>query len=184
MNPKILFATAALALASLALPAAKAQQLLPISDAPLSTQDVDFVQRANAGHLNLMKLGRAGQGHGTHPGVRELGTNLMHAHTKENDALKLLAGAKHVDLPDRVEASQQYEGEDLAVLPKGGDFDSRYIPSVERDLEDMIALYEGAATSLDPDIRRYVALTLPALRDQLQDARDLTGKPPGGTDDD
>ncbi|HET6546042.1 MAG TPA: DUF4142 domain-containing protein [Rhodanobacteraceae bacterium] len=184
MNPKLFLVATALVLGGFALPSVHAQQILPISDAPLSDVDADFVQRANSGHVNLMLLGRAGENKAAHEGVRALGTNLLHAHTKENDALKLLADAKRVELPGSPDSSQMAEGQDLTATNKGGDFDSLYVATVERDLEDMIAMYEDAAESSDPDIRRYAALTLPALRDQFQDARDLTGKPPGGSEND
>ena len=109
-----------------------------------------------------------------------LANRIVASHTKADQALRLLAAQKHVDLPSRTDIDDHDELADLHDRKPGGDFDATYVKNVIDDHDRMIAMYEAAAhESVDPDIRRYADTMLPALRDNREQAVAMFNKQTG-----
>ena len=65
-------------------------------------------------------------------------------------------------------------------VSRGGNFDAQYVQNVIDDHDRMIEMYEAARNeSVDPDIRRYADIMLPALRDNRAQALALVNQQPG-----
>ena len=80
-------------------------------------------------------------------------------------------------LPNRTDADDHGELADLHSRKPGGEFDAQYVRNVIADSDRMIAFYEAArAESIDPDIRRYADIMLPALRENREQAEAMVNK--------
>lgn len=135
--------------------------------------DVDFLRHANTSNVTQMMLGRTAAKKTKTSGVRELGEAVAKSHVKANDALKILAAAKHVDLPGGPGADGQAEVDDLNGN-HNADADRQYVSQVIRDNDELIAFYQDAADhSQDADIRAHAATMLPALREHRERAENL-----------
>lgn len=137
----------------------------------LPRADVEFILGANSTNITQIAMGHAADDHGAKPGIHSLANRIVSSHTKADQALRLLAAQKHVDLPGHTDTDDHSELADLHSRKPGGDFDAQYVKNVIDDHDRMIAMYEAAANeSVDPDIRRYAATMLPALRDNREQA--------------
>lgn len=155
-----------------------AAQLPKATEVPpgaMDQSDVDFMRTADAANIDQMTLGARASGRAKNPGVRSLADNVVQSHKKADDALRLLAGVKHVDLEHR----QTERGHDEAgeLIRRDVPAERLYVEGVVRDSADLIALYENArAHSEDPDIRSFADTMLPALRDHKRQAEDLLAR--------
>ena len=103
--------------------------------------------------------------------------SIVSSHTKADQALRLLAAQKHVDLPARTDIDDHNELADLHARKRGGDFDAQYVRNVIDDHDRMIEMYEAARNeSVDPDIRHYADMMLPALRENRDQALAMFNK--------
>ena len=145
----------------------------------LPQADVDFLLSANTWNIAQVAMGHAADSHGTSPGVHSLADRVVSSHMKADQALQLLAAQKHVDLPRRTDDDDHAEIAGL-LDRRTGDFDAKYVQNVIDDNDRMIDLYESARNqSVDPDIRRYADIMLPALRDDRSQALALVRQQPG-----
>lgn len=145
----------------------------------LPQADVDFLLSANTWNITQVAMGHAADSHGTSPGVHSLADRIVSSHMKADQALQLLASQKHVDLPREADGDDHDEMSDL-LNRRTGDFDAKYVQDVIDDHDRMIDMYEAARNeSVDPDIRRYADIMLPALRDDRSQALALVRQQPG-----
>ncbi|MEO7063481.1 MAG: DUF4142 domain-containing protein [Dokdonella sp.] len=165
-----------LALALVALPAvAQLPKAQEVRAGELAQSDVDFMRTADAANMDQIMLSARAGSRAKIPGVRSLAENIEHSHKKADDALRLLAGVKHVDLPHQPTERGQAEADQL--VSKGLPSERMYVEGVARDGADLTVLYENAsANSADPDIRKFADTMLPALRDHTRQANDLIAR--------
>jgi putative membrane protein len=172
----------ALMFAGAAFAGAATAQLPSATEVPrgeMSRADVDFLTTADAANMDQLMLGKRAQSRAKNPGVHSLANNVVSSFTKADDALRLLAGVKHVDLAHRPSDKGRTESDDL--LDRHGALDAEYVVDVRHDTDDLIAMYEGARDqSSDPDIRRYADTMLGALHDHQRQASDLLARQTGG----
>jgi putative membrane protein len=146
----------------------------------LPRADVDFILNANSANITQIAMGHAAADNAANPGVHSLADKVSASHRKADEALQLLAAQKHVDLPARTDIDDHAELADLHARNRGGDFDSQYIQNVIDDHDRMIEMYESARNeSVDPDIRRYADIMLPALRENRDQAVAMVNKQVG-----
>jgi putative membrane protein len=171
---KIQFLALAFALAALPV----AAQLPKASEVPpgeMAPADVDFMRTADAANIDQITLAARASSRAKIPGVRSLAENVERSHKKADDALRLLAGVKHVDLDHRMTERGQADADQL--VRKDVPAERLYVEGVARDGTDLIALYENAsANSPDPDVRKFADTMLPALRDNTRQAKDLMAR--------
>jgi len=160
-----------------------AAQLPTATEVPrgeLAIDDVAFIKDANTSNITQMMLGRTAASKGTNPGIHSLADRIVASHHKADDALKLLASRKNVDIARWPTESDQAEVNDLTARNRGGDFDAQYVQDVVDDHDRMISMYEAARDqSPDPDVRQYADIMLPALRENRDQALNLIAKQPG-----
>jgi putative membrane protein len=174
----------AIATAFAALVASPADAQLPqateVAPGHLPRADVDFLLDANTSNIAQIAMGHAADSNATNPGVHSLADRIVSSHTKADQALQLLAAQKHIDLPRRTDVDDHDEIADLHEHRRAGDFDTQYVKNVIDDHDRMIDRYEAARNeSVDPDIRRYADIMLPALRDDRAQALALVNQQPG-----
>jgi predicted outer membrane protein len=173
----VIMRTRFLAVALLLLSTSALAQLREAVEVPpgmLAPADVDFLRTADTANIDQMTFGNRMAGN-VKSRMRTVGENVSRAHHKADEALRLLAAAKHVDLDHRMSDRAKVEADEL-MRPDPA-VDRMYAENVVRDMDDLIALYEGAATSsADGDIRAYADEMLPALNDNKRQAADALAR--------
>jgi len=175
MKTRILSFVFALSFAGLAM--AQMPKDTAVAPGNLPQADVDFILTANTNNITQIAMGHAADSQGANPGIHSLGNRMVASHTKAQQALSLLASQKNVALPSGTDADDHGELADLHSRKPGGEFDAQYVRNVIADSDRMIAFYEAArAESVDPDIRRYADIMLPALRENREQAEAMVNK--------
>jgi putative membrane protein len=178
MDMRFLPFAIATAFATMLVPAmAQMPQAVEVAPGHLPAADVDFILGANTSNITQIAMGHAAASKAANPGIHSLADRIVSSHTKADQALQLLASQKHVDLPRSTDVDDHAELADLHARARGGDFDAQYVQNVIDDHDRMIAAYEAAAhESVDPDIRRYADIMLPALRENRDQATAMVNK--------
>lgn len=166
----VAFATSSL----VAFPAVSVAQMREAVEVPpgaLDQADVDFLRTADTANIDQMTFAQRIAGR-SRTQARSLAENVLASHRKADDALRLLAAAKHVELDHRISPRARDEADELQR--KDVPFDRLFAQSVVRDGTDLIALYERTREqSRDPDVRKFADDMLPALRSNTRQAGDL-----------
>ncbi|MEO5558881.1 MAG: DUF4142 domain-containing protein [Dokdonella sp.] len=153
-------------------------QLPRADDVPrgeMSRADVDFLTTVDVANMDQLMLAKRAGSRARNPGVHSLADNVVRSYTKADDALRLLAAAKHVDLTHRPSAKGQSEAD--ALLDRRGALDQEYVNDVVKNTDDLIVMYEGARDhSDDADIRTFANTMLPALQDHQRQAKDILAR--------
>ena len=153
---------------------AQMREAVEVPPGALDTADVDFLRTADTANIDQVTFGKRVIGR-KRTGVRSLAENVVSSHQKADDALRLLAAAKHVELDHRMSARARDEADEL--IRKDVNADRMYIEDVVRDGNDLIALYQRAReNSNDPDIRTFADRMLPALEGNTRQASDLLSR--------
>ncbi|MEO7432598.1 MAG: DUF4142 domain-containing protein [Dokdonella sp.] len=145
----------------------------------MASADVDFLKTADAANMDQLMLAKRAASRAKSGGAHSLADNVVHSYSKADDALRLLAGTKHVDLAHR--PTQKGGDEADALLDRKGSIDTAYVEYVSHNTEDLIAMYETARDhSSDADVRGYADIMLGALRDLQRQSGDLLSRSNGG----
>ena len=180
MNIRFLSIAFAAMFAFAGIASAQLPQATEVAPGHLPRADVDFILNANSTNITQIAMGHAAADKAANPGVHSLADRIAASHVKADQALQLLAAQKHVDLPNRTDIDDHAELADLHARNRGGDFDAQYIQNVIDDHNRMIEMYEAARNeSVDPDIRRYADIMLPALRENRDQAMAMVNKQTG-----
>ena len=136
-----------------------------------------FLQDAAASGMAEIQLGQLALSTSSDDKVKALAQSVVDDHTKANDALKSLAESKKVTLPAAPTSDAQKQGEKLKAL-KGSQFDEAWSKDMVQDHNDAIkAFTKEAKQTKDPDIQKFVAATLPALKAHLDASQQLASVP-------
>jgi len=169
MNTRVgTLATAALAAAILSAPLALAAN--PKADA--------FMQKAIAGNLAEIQVGRLAQQQGATQGVRHFGAVLVQDHTEANRQAMSAASSMGVTAPPSPSAKEQGEYQKLASL-SGSRFDKAFVKAMVKDHLKDIAEYKREAKMGNGPAASYAQQSLPTLHKHLQLAESLERHPRG-----
>lgn len=145
----------------------------------LAREDVDFLQTADAANMDQLMLGKRAASRTRDPAVHSLADNLVQSYGKADNELRLLAGAKHVNLAHSPTRKGQDEADELMSNHQVS-LERAYIEDVDRNTDDLMSLYENArANSEDPDIRAFADEMLVALQGHKRQASDLIARKGG-----
>ncbi|WP_395681745.1 DUF4142 domain-containing protein [Dokdonella sp.] len=147
------------------------REAIEVPAGALAPADVDFLQTVDTSNIDQLTFGKRIMGR-KRTGVRSLAENVVSSHAKADDAVRLLAAAKHVQLDHRMSARAKGEADE--IIRKDVNADRMYVENVVRDGNDLIALYQRTRDqSADPDIRKFAEQMLPALESNTRQADDL-----------
>lgn len=139
--------------------------------AAVAGSDRKFIEKAAAGSMLEVELGKLAQERGSDAKVKEFGARMVQDHGKAVDELKQMASDKSLKLPDQANSSQQKETQKFAKL-SGADFDRKYASAMVKDHKKDIAEFEKASKSAkDPQVKEFAGKTLPTLREHLKMAQ-------------
>ena len=135
--------------------------------------DRTFAMQAAAGGMAEVALGNMAKEKGKSDAVRQYGEHMVADHTKANEELKQIAGAKGIALPAEPTSQQKADAARLQKL-EGDAFDRAYAAQMVADHVKTVSLFEKEAKSgRDAELKAFAAKTLPNLREHLKMARAL-----------
>lgn len=137
------------------------------SSARLSKDDSEFVMKAAIGGMQEVEGGKIAQQNASNQRVKDFGSMMVTDHSKANDQLKSLVSSKGMNLPDSLPASKR---KDLNSMQKmtGKSFDQHYVNMMVDDHKKDVAEFKRQASSAkDPDLKTWIAQTLPVLQKHL-----------------
>jgi putative membrane protein len=140
--------------------------------AALSRADRTFMEKAAMAGIAEVETGKLAVSNGGHPDVKKFGEHMQQDHSKANDELKAIAGAKGVKLPEAPDRTHQRLAKQLQGLT-GDKFDKLYAREAGvKDHKATVALFSRQAQGgSDPDVKAFAAKTLPKLQEHLQMAQ-------------
>ncbi|MDM0030374.1 DUF4142 domain-containing protein [Variovorax saccharolyticus] len=141
----------------------------------LGKADRAFVTKAATGGLFEVEASRLAASRAADPRVKALAARLVRDHAEAHDALHRVALAHNYPLPDQLSEDQRALVAQLAGL-QGKAFDSAFRQRVGIDAHvASIKLFErGSRSTRVPDLKAWIAATLPKMREHLKQARALT----------
>ncbi len=125
--------------------------------------------------LASLAAGKAASDH-----VKRLAPLIERDHLANNKELKALTDAKNIIVPTTLDAEHQQLFDRLDKL-EGASFDRAYVAAMVDGHKKMIALFEQASVSKDPQIKAYAEKTLPALREHLKQSQQAQATVGGAT---
>lgn len=134
----------------------------------LGEQETKFAIDAANGSMAEIQLGELARSKSNAPEVKELGRMMMEDHSKANEALKIIAADKNIQLPAKASEDKQQVAIQLSSK-NGSDFDRAYISQMVKDHEASIQLFEnGQKTVKDSALKAFIENTLPVLHKHMQ----------------
>jgi len=146
----------------------------------LAATDRTFLMTAGQGGHAEVELANLATKKASNAEVKTLAQQLARDHSANNKELKSLAAAKHVNVPDSMDAEHRQLETRLQKL-SGASFDKDYTTAMVDGHKKMIALFEEAANSSDAQIKAFADKTLPTLREHLTHAQKAQAAVGGST---
>jgi putative membrane protein len=166
MKTPVLLAVAALFVGSVCAEEGLKDQTKP----QVATTDESFLTETWRRGQTEIKMSELATRQAGSPAVKQLGDQMLAAHSRMIEELKSIAKAKAVNVwgdPDNIRLSE------LRQLT-GDAFDRAYLAEVVRHHEKAIADFDNALkASSDPDVKAFVGRNLPALRAHLASVKKL-----------
>ena len=136
--------------------------------ASVSTDDQKFMEnaaRAGMAEVDAAKLARQ---KGESQAVKDFARHMEKDHTAANEELKKLAGAKGVSLPTDVDGKHRRMMDELRRHTTA-QFDREYMGQQVNDHKAVVHEFERESKNgKDPDVKKWAADKLPALRKHLE----------------
>jgi len=166
--------SALLALSCVAAPGVFAQSMgAGTRVAPGENPDAMFVQQAGRSGEAELELSRLAVQQASSGAVRSLAENLVKEHERNTRELMTIAAHENISPPRELDAEHAELRTQLSVM-HGEEFDHAYLRAVLADQARLAQLLRAAqGTVSTPELRQYIATTLPVVQDQLQMARSV-----------
>ena len=141
------------------------------------TADRDFIQDQLEDGQAEVALGKLASEKATNPEVKEFAQRMVRDHQQAGEELRQAAASANttVNPPAEADGDHKDKQEELAKL-SGHEFDVKYIDAMIEEHEEAVNELEKKADSDNPQIKQWVAKTLPAVRQHLEHARQLDKK--------
>ena len=136
--------------------------------------DATFVKKAADGGMAEVALAKLAQEKASNADVKSFAAKLEKDHSQVNDDLKEVASKKNITLASAPSKSHQALHDKLAKL-SGAEFDKAYVSAMleghQKGVRDFSPVASGNG---DADVKAFASKTLPALKEHLQQAQDLS----------
>jgi putative membrane protein len=143
-------------------------------DDKVARGDRKFMEEAAGSGMFEVQVSQLAAAKATDPAVKSYASMLVDHHTAANNELVKIANARKVELPA---APKRALRQDIEKLGKkdGAEFDRDYVREVGiKAHEKDIKLFQKANKDVkDPELKAFVAKTLPVLQEHLAAARKL-----------
>lgn len=136
--------------------------------------NIGFPQKAYSGGMMEVQLGKLAQQKASSEKVKQFGERMINDHSNANKELKDIALKNNITLPDKMLDENKDAYDDLNKF-NGAEFDRQYIDKMVADHKKVISDFEDAAKNSDNiDIRQWAKNTLPAIRQHLKMAEQIS----------
>jgi putative membrane protein len=148
--------------------------LAPLAaSAAVASSDAKFMKKVAQDGKAEVELGKLAAERGASDSVKKFGQRMATDHAKAGEELAQLAQDKGVMLPSDLDSTHKRLHDKLAKL-SGADFDREYMRAMAKDHDgDVKAFQREAKSAKDPDLRAWVAKTLPTLEEHKQQAHEV-----------
>src|SRR5262249_7171407 len=147
-----------------------------MSKSGVSLADKKFVEKAAKGGMAEVELRQLATPKASSDDVKKFGHRMVDDHSKANEELKQVAGAKGIDLPKSLNAKEQATKDRLSKL-SGDAFDRAYMQDMVKDhIKDVAEFQHESKSGKDSDIRNFASQTLPTLQEHLNQAKGIAPK--------
>jgi putative membrane protein len=147
---------------------------------PYST-DKSFVRNAAEVSAIQVHLGKLAADKASANSVKELGKQMVEAHSQTSQELKQAAVALKVDVPEEPPRKAKKDEEKLAKL-SGADFDRAYAKMAADEQKQAAKEFEREAKNGKiPGVKDFAAKKLPAEQERQKHAEELASAAPGTT---
>jgi putative membrane protein len=161
-----------LILAALALTSALA---VNAKDSSLSAADKAFMRDCAQAGMSEVKLGNIALKNANADAVKDFARQMIDEHTKANEALKLVAEKKNVQLPESLDAEKAVAVAKLESL-KGKAFDKAYSTQMVVDHKKVSKKLSTHVSKGDEDLKAWTKDTLPKVQHHLDMALSMDKK--------
>jgi putative membrane protein len=135
-----------------------------------------FVMAAAVGGLAELTTGNLALQRTENQEIRQFAQRMIDDHTRANQELTAIAGAKRFPVPTAPDTKDQAAADRINGL-QGADFDREFSKVQVVAHLDAVALFQAEAErGRDADLKAFAAKTLPTLREHLRTARQLAGQ--------
>jgi putative membrane protein len=142
----------------------------------LTADERAFVVSTAQGGIAEVSLGQMASTKAANAEVTAFASRMVTDHSKANAELTQFANTKGIAVPSETDDDHKKKADDLSKL-SGTAFDKAYIAAMVEDHQKTVSAFERLSQSGgDPDLKTWVTNTLPALRDHLTMAQDLSAK--------
>jgi putative membrane protein len=139
--------------------------------ASLDSADRKFIEKAAAGGMAEVEMGKLAQQHAANDQVKQFADRMVQDHGKSNDELKAIATSKGVQLPGAPDKAAKRDLDKLSKL-SGANFDREYMKHMVGDHKGTVAMFQAEAKSgRDADVKGFASKTLPTLQEHLKMAQ-------------
>ncbi len=153
----------------------KSKQSDKSSSSSLSTSDRNFINKAAAGGLAEVEIGKLAQEKAESQQAKELAAKLVQDHSKADQQLKQIAATRGIDVPDKLDKSAEREIDKLKKL-SGAKFDHEFasheVSDHKKDIKDF---GKEAKSSKDEDLKSFASGAMPTLQEHLKLAQAAQG---------
>jgi putative membrane protein len=140
----------------------------------------DFIQNAAMSDMYEVQAGKLATEKGQSDAVKQLGQQMVDAHTKTTEELTGIVKTKNikVDLPTKLDAKHQKLIDDLNSA-SADNFDKAYAKQQVDAHQEAVNLFKKyGAKGDDPDVKQFAENTLPTIQHHLDEAKKLPSGPP------
>lgn len=137
------------------------------SEGMANSPDVAFLLKAAQSGSGAVQLGTLAREKAGNPAVREVGNQMVSQYGKIEQQLNSLAAARHMTLPETMNATDQ--GVYLKLQKQSdGSFDKTYLKAMLKDQKsDIKSFTRETKKGRDGQIQNFASSTLPVLHAQL-----------------
>ncbi len=154
---------------------ATGQNAQPSARAQVSDEDKKFVRAAAIGGMFEVQSSQLATTMSQNNEVRQFAQQMIGDHTQANQQLMQLAGSKQIRVPGKLDKEHTQMLKKLSQA-QGPQFDQAFVKAQVQAHQEMVALFQKAATNLqDPQLKAFAAQTLPVLQNHLQMASQFQG---------
>jgi len=140
----------------------------------VKVDDKKFLRDAAIGGMEEVAMGKLAAEKGSSEAVKQYGQKMADDQAKADDALKQVASAQSIAIPDALDSKHQSRIDKLSKL-SGAAFDKAYTKDEVKDHEEDVRAFQNEAQNgNNAAVKDFANKTLPALKDQLTMAKDLS----------
>lgn len=138
-------------------------------ETPADSPDAMFVQQAGVRGTAEVELSRIAVRQAQSPQVRRFAQDMVQEHERSNQELMRIAAHENIAAPPNLIDDEHAQLRAQLSVMHGEEFDRAYMDAMREDHEKLALLLRSSqATVSTPELRRYIATTLPVVQDHLQ----------------